>query len=422
MHPALFIMLFLVVSVPAVAQVQEPDGILSSAHDHLTAADPFDVGTGIYYREYRDLYVEDTIPIDFSRNQRNMDPRSRSFGIGGMASYDMFIIGDVEKFSWVALVGSNGEQDRYERVSPGTSFASAVFENKTSLNKFFGSRIEWKRTGGWRVSLRDGSKYSIRGCAPNSKPGLCAVTEIKNAQGERLTIDRDRDGNILKITSPHGHTVSIEHDSEDRITKATDDAGHWVKYEYDESGALKKAVNWSGERQTFRYDKNFNMISAHEFTPAAEGHPACDVIVKNWFDAKSRFAGQKVSNGMFASVTYATAADGGMREVRLHSDQGFTHFFLNEAGYELREDFTPRGKGTKWSLRRIRDPQTNAVTDLRLRCAGSETKLPIKLDGTLQKSEFYIPYFTRYCSEVASKGNPQPKPVSRVSPDAPSEP
>jgi YD repeat-containing protein len=320
-----------------------------------------------------------------------------------MASYDMFIVGDVEKFSWVALVGSNGEQDRYERVSPGTSFANAVFENKTSLNKFFGSRIEWKRTGGWRVSLRDGSEYSIRGCAPNSKPGLCAVTEIKNAQGERLTINRDRDGNILKITSPHGHTVSIQHDSEGRITQAVDDAGHWVKYEYDEHGALKKAVNCSGATQEFRYDASFNMISAREVTPAVDGHPACQVTVRNWFDKKNRFAGQKVSNGIFASVNYTTAPNGKIREVRLHSDQRFTHFYLNEAGYELREDFIPRGKGANWSLRRVRDAQTNAVAELRLICAGSETKLPVKLDGTLQQSEFYIPYFSHFCADLASR-------------------
>ena len=91
----------------SVAQVQRPESIFTS-HDNITAADPFDVGTGVYYREYRDLYVKDTIPIDFIRTQRNLDPRSRSFGVGGSTSYDMFIIGDVNKFSWVALVGGAG--------------------------------------------------------------------------------------------------------------------------------------------------------------------------------------------------------------------------------------------------------------------------------------------------------------------------
>jgi len=113
--------------VSAIAQVQQPDDIFKQTHDNISAADPFDVGTGIYYREYEDLFVKDTIPIDFVRTQRNMDPQSRSFGIGGSTSYDMFIIGDVNKFSWVALVLADGGQERYARLSPGTGFADGVF-------------------------------------------------------------------------------------------------------------------------------------------------------------------------------------------------------------------------------------------------------------------------------------------------------
>jgi len=91
--------------------VQQPDDLFKQTHDNISAADPFDVGTGIYYREYEDLSVKDTIPIDFVRTQRNMDPQSRSFGIGGSTSYDMFIVGDVNKFSWVALVLTQNNEE-----------------------------------------------------------------------------------------------------------------------------------------------------------------------------------------------------------------------------------------------------------------------------------------------------------------------
>src|SRR5438477_3557473 len=222
------VLLFLIASASAIAQVQQPDAIFKSAHDNITAVDPFDVGTGIYYREYEDLFVKDTIPIDLIRTQRNMDPRSRSFGVGGSTSYDMFIVGDVSKFSWVALVLADGAQERYARISPGTGFADGVFENKTSLDKFFGSRIAWNQHGGWKVSMRDGIELTIQGCGAKSKPGQCAVTEIKNEKGDRLSVQRDREGNILRITSPHGHTVSFQNDSEGRIIKAQDDAGRWV--------------------------------------------------------------------------------------------------------------------------------------------------------------------------------------------------
>src|SRR5215471_11493677 len=195
-----FVLLLPLVCCPIVAQVLEPYGTLTFAEQRgLLDADPFSVSTGIYYREYNDLFVKDTIPINFVRTQRNMDPRSRSFGIGGSTSYDMFIIGDVHKFSWVALVLADGTQVKYSRISPGTSFANGVFEDRADPTEFFGSRISWNAHGGWAVKLLDGREYTVQGCGAASKPGQCAVTEIKNARGERLTIQRDRDGNIQRI-------------------------------------------------------------------------------------------------------------------------------------------------------------------------------------------------------------------------------
>jgi YD repeat-containing protein len=408
---ALVVLSFLSASVASFAQVQQPDSIFKSTHDNISAADPFDVGTGIYYREYEDLFVKDTIPIDFVRTQRNMDPRSRSFGIGGSTSYDMFIIGDVSKFSWVALVLADGGQERYVRVSPGTGFADGVFENKTTLDRFYGSRIAWNQHGGWKVSMRDGTELTIQGCGATSKPGQCAVTEIKNPKGDRLTVLRDREGNILRITSPHGHTVSLENDSQGRITKAQDDSGHSVRYEYDENGSLKKASNWRGITQQFRYDDRFNMLSVRERTPGTRSRPACSVTVTNRFDEKNRFAGQKVSTGEFASVKYTTVASGDIRAVGIHSQDGLEHFFFNDAGYSIREDFSRR-TAIKWSLRRVRDPQTNAVLDVRLQCRTAEIQVPVKLDGFLEKSQLYIPYFSRYCEQIDGKHKSEGKTLS----------
>ena len=417
---ALFVLIPLIASVGSFAQVQQPDAISKSTHDNITAVDPFDIATGIYYREYEDLFVKDTIPIDFVRTQRNMDPRSRSFGMGGSTSYDMFIVGDVSKFSWVALVLADGGQERYVRVSPGTGFADGVFENKTTLDRFYGSRIAWNQHGGWKVSMRDGTELTIQGCGATSKPGQCAVIEIKNAKGDRLTVTRDRDGNILRITSPAGHAVDLEHDPQGRITKAEDDAGHWLKYDYDESGALKKVANWRGTTQQFRYDDRFNMLSVHEHSPRTGTHPACDVTVTNRFDEKNRFAGQKVSTGDFASVNYTTAASGDIREVGIHSQDGLEHFFFNDAGYTVREDFS-RGKGTAWSLRRVRDAQTNAVLDVRLQCRTTEIQGPVKLDGFLEKSQLYIPYFSRFCDRIDGRHKSEAKNVSQGLTSAPGE-
>jgi hypothetical protein len=63
---ALFILPLLIASVASIAQVQHPEANFKSPHDNISAVDPFDVGTRIYYREYEDLFVKDTTPIDLA--------------------------------------------------------------------------------------------------------------------------------------------------------------------------------------------------------------------------------------------------------------------------------------------------------------------------------------------------------------------
>src|SRR5580704_14323423 len=140
----LILVLSVFVALPAVAQVHQPvEHNRNQVAFGITAGDPFDVETGIYYRTYLDLSIDDSIPIRFERTQRNQDARSRSFGIGASTSYDMFIIGDTEKFSWVALVLADGGQIRYARISPGTSYSDGVFEDQATPGTFLGSRITW---------------------------------------------------------------------------------------------------------------------------------------------------------------------------------------------------------------------------------------------------------------------------------------
>src|SRR5258708_23440205 len=288
----------------AAAQVHQPLEVNGNrAGFGVKAADPFDVGTGIYYRTYLDLLMDDTVPIRFERTQRNRDLRSRSFGIGGSTSYDMFIIGDVEKFSWVALVLADGGQVRYARVSPGTSYGDGIFEDQATPGEFLGSRISanWWR-GNWNVALKDGTQFTVQGCDRNSKPGQCAVTEIKNKSGERLKVKRDGDGNILRIISPNDHFVSVTNDSAGRITRVEDDARHWVSYQYNSPGALVKSRNWRGDGQDFSYDAQFNMTRVEEF--GIDSKSPYHFTIDNTFDEQNRFKGQTVSTGTFSSVEY----------------------------------------------------------------------------------------------------------------------
>jgi YD repeat-containing protein len=365
-------------------QVKEPDTSDRKAFvESVTAADPFQIETGIYFREYMDLYVADSIPISFKRTQRNQDPRSRSFGIGASTSYDMFIIGDVQRFSWVALVLADGSQVRYARVSPGTGFADAIFENLANPGMFPGSRITWNQHGGWTVALKDGQQFTIQGCNASSKTGQCAVTEIKNARGERLTVQRDSDGNILRITSPRGHYVSVEHDSQGRITRVDSNLHQWVVYGYDEKGCLVAVGNWRGDAQKFGYDQQFNMTFVHEKGPPSGREGPYNFSITNSFDEGNRLKTQKISTGKAYSVKYVTDANNRIRQGDVRGPTGLTRFFFNEAGYEIREEFVSATDASRWTLERTLDKNSNATVELVLHCQNKEVQLPLAMDGAL---------------------------------------
>jgi YD repeat-containing protein len=386
------------------AQVQRPTGLPSSPTQRgLVDADPVSISTGIYYRVYKDLYVKDTIPIDFVRTQRNMDPRSRSFGVGGSTSYDMFIIGDVKKFSWVALVMADGGQVKYSRVSPGTGVLDGVFEDKDDAGEFLGSRISWNGRGGWSVKLRDGREYTVQGCGPPSKPGQCAVTDIKNASGEHLTIQRDRDGNILRISSPHGHFIDIKHDTAGHIVHAQDDSGHWVNYSYDEKGCLARSFNWRGDAQLFRYDSRFNMIWVHEKgRHGRDGLGPYEFTVSNRYGADDRFASQVVSNGDRYSASYHTDAQARIRQTDVEDNYSSASYFFDEGGYLIREEFY-RDNQLKWTLEYHFVPETHKRLNTTLSCGTRKTFLPPTFGYKIaQLGEAHKPFISEMCRRSAT--------------------
>ncbi len=161
--------------------------------------------------------MEDTIPIEISRTYRNADHRSRSFGVGTSQPYEMFIVGDAQAFTWVELILADGGRVHYNRVSPGTGFVDAVFEQTDSPSAFRGSRISWNGSG-WTVALTNGSVYKILGCSPNTmNPGQCGEVEYRNADGQATEIERLPNGDISRVLSPNGKWVTFAYDQGDRV-------------------------------------------------------------------------------------------------------------------------------------------------------------------------------------------------------------
>jgi YD repeat-containing protein len=354
-------------------------------------ADPIDLGTGLYYRTYLDLKVDDTIPIEFARTQRNMDPKVRSFGIGGMTSYDMWIIGDGDNFTWVALVMPDGSQERFERTSRGRGYADGVFVDSTTSTEFRDAQITWVENH-WSVKLTNGKEYSVQGCNQQSKPGQCAVTEIRRNDNV-LKVYRDSQGNIVRIVSPHGHSVRVKTDSDGKIIYVGDDAGHYIVYSYNSLGELIKAMNWKGDVQRFSYDVAMNISDLEEQSPARGNEPASDFKLHNDYDVFGRTTHQVLSTGATYDVSYVNGEHKKNRSATVKTQSGTTTTsFENGRAVEV----LYAGKPVNWKLELHRDPLTGAIQRGGLQCAnGRQGAVPVEIvrlvrtfSGDVQREAF----------------------------------
>ena len=128
-----------VLSISAVCQMSPAQDSFSPRNMQVDA-DPFQLPTGIYYRNYTDFEIKDDIPIDLVRTQRNRDPESRTFGRGASSSYDIYVAGDALKFSWLALYFPDDSWATFKRINPGIHFYDGIFEN-TEPGEFLHARI-----------------------------------------------------------------------------------------------------------------------------------------------------------------------------------------------------------------------------------------------------------------------------------------
>jgi YD repeat-containing protein len=204
------------------------------------AAIRWTLGTGQFVLEKTDLALQDVIPLALTRTYRAVDNASRAFGIGTTHAYRWFIwFGN--PYQEGDLILPDGKRIHYVRISPGTSFADAVFEHTSSPTPF--TNRGWRGTARAGTSrLKDGTVYVFGNEAPlqsfHDRFGntVQLTWSSTNSFGSGY-------GNLLKITSPTGRFIAFSYDGFDRITQAKDNIGRTVGYEYGASGRLWTALN-----------------------------------------------------------------------------------------------------------------------------------------------------------------------------------
>ena len=220
-----------------------PDNYTPVHHGHVS------LDIGLYFRDNEDLIVPGTPALILRRSYVSSYRAPGQFGVGTTLASDWWLIGDGQQFQWAELVRPGESRIRFERTSPGTSIATAMFGHGGSASEWRGARLGW--TGiDWAMRLADGTLARFRGCGPASND-RCSITSYRDTDGSVITYRRNQAGRLERVESKPDRWIAFDYDEHDRIVRAYSSTARDVRYEYDARGRLARVK--SHDVVTHRY-------------------------------------------------------------------------------------------------------------------------------------------------------------------------
>jgi YD repeat-containing protein len=191
--------------------------------------------------------------LSFIRKYRPQDDRSRSFGIGGNDSFDIFPAGDSQTFSSLDLILEDGGRIEFNRVSRGTGYADAKLRARTYVGSPFSqSRLEWNGNG-WDLKTLDGWTYKFPSSGPDRSPQQSALLRLETGAGA-ISIKRDSIGALQRAEMPDGSWINFTCDPMNRVVLAQHSSGRAIRYEYDPAGRLTHVRDSEDGEEFYQYD------------------------------------------------------------------------------------------------------------------------------------------------------------------------
>jgi RHS repeat-associated protein len=327
-------------------------GSSDDANSPDQSGDPIDSFSGLFVYDRVDLVVRDVIAVQVRRTYRPRDPASRSFGVGTSLSYDIYLVGDINPWTYQDLVLPNGGRVHYTRTSPGTSYTNAVYGTVTP-GRYFGSTITWNGSS-WDLRLPSGALYTFR----QNEGGLVArcggLVGQRDRFGNSLTFVRDNNCNLSSVTSPDGRRIAFTYDTSNRITQASDDIGRTVIYQYDTSGRLTSVTDPAGKVESYTYDSSSRMLTVTD--------KRGNLRLSNTYDSGSRVLTQSYVDGTSSSFAYTVNSSGVVTQTDYTDTRGAVkRVTYNSAGYPASK-IVALGKPEQQTVTYARDVTTNLAS------------------------------------------------------------
>ena len=209
-----------------------------------------------------DLFVEDSIPLAFTRTYLPKDDWSTRNRIFLPHVYDPFLWGSRFPYTYLDWMLPDRYLIHFGRISPGTGFADAVYENSNPGPIFGGSRAAWNGWG-WDLALEDGTTYLSPEAYSAKRVQQGSLVGIFDKRGNEVRLLRNSDGDLTELQSPSGHWIRFRYDA-GHLVQAADSLGNKVEYEYDADDRVRRVTYPSGQSTAYTYDTSNRVVSAED--------------------------------------------------------------------------------------------------------------------------------------------------------------
>lgn len=253
--------------------------------------EPVDLSTGNYSYTETDLGIFDTQSIVLTRTYRTNDSVSRAFGIGTTMNYDFYMTGDQHPYTYQEMIQPDGSRTRFDAISPGINFTNVVYRHSSDQDDFSGAILEANAPtcGLWAARLKNGSSVEFPDSDTNPNYRAATPCAITDRNGNRLTFQRNSNGDLLEVDSQNGKFIKFVYDASDRVIQAIDSLGRNVTYSYDATGRLATVTDAAGNQRSYTYDNNNNLLTIMDERGI--------VVLSNQYDSAGRVSQQTLANG-----------------------------------------------------------------------------------------------------------------------------
>jgi Domain of unknown function (DUF6531) len=305
-------------------------------HDEPVDQFEVDLSTGLFTLRKTDIFVQDVIPLVLTRTYRPWDYENRAFGIGTNHPYDISPTGPRFPYSSIDMNLEDNREVHFDRISKGTGYADAVHEHHATSSEFYGARIWWNGNG-WTLHFLDGRVDVFPEAYWAQSYAQGAATEMQDAAGHRIVLQRDRHRNLERLVSPSGHAINFTYDLSDQIIEAWDDVGNFRKYSYTAGGHLQTVSDWSHVLYRFEYQNLLRCRGCDPYLMTAIMDGDWNVLLRNVYD-NGRIAQQRLANGEVYKYKYVVDSNDKLSASTLTFPKGREKRFYFQKGILVRQE------------------------------------------------------------------------------------